>query len=376
MLEERGAGGNLTPPLSARKFVPSAASGATQMQGPCALRGPAEHRFEWNATLPTVSVVTPFYNTDEYLEECIEGVLGQTLEDFEYVLVDNASTDESLEIARAYEARDPRIRILHFDELLPQIPNYNRALRQVDPSASYCKIAQADDILLPRCLQAMVVRAESDPEIGLVGAYTILQNRVFLDGLDYFERVVEGNELCRRYLQDGPYLFGSPTSQLYRMADVQARDPFFPETGVIADADAAMDLVLDRRFGFVHETLTFIRTSNESITTTRGDFNIDALTRRVLLEKYGRRVMDEETFRRWRGILARRHYRVLGEGWLKRLGPKFWAFHREGMTDAGLEISRMGVAMGAAAVLFRYPLNLEQTMRELWRWIRGGDGKG
>ena len=58
---------------------------------------------------PLVSVLTPFYNTAPYLAECIESVLAQTRGDFEYLLVDNCSTDGSDDIAAGYAARDPRI---------------------------------------------------------------------------------------------------------------------------------------------------------------------------------------------------------------------------------------------------------------------------
>ena len=78
---------------------------------------------ELELTVPLVSVITPFYNTARYLAECIESVLDQTFRDFEYLLVDNASTDGSLEIAQEYANRDSRIRVVHFDELVPQIPN-------------------------------------------------------------------------------------------------------------------------------------------------------------------------------------------------------------------------------------------------------------
>ena len=59
---------------------------------------------------PLVSVVTPFYNTADYLRECIESVLAQTYTRFEYILVDNQSTDGSAEIAAEYSKRDSRIR--------------------------------------------------------------------------------------------------------------------------------------------------------------------------------------------------------------------------------------------------------------------------
>ncbi len=317
--------------------------------------------------MTTVSVITPFHNTANYLRECIESVLAQTLDDFEYLLVDNASTDGSLGIAQEYSGRDPRIRVVHFDELVPQIPNYNRALRLANPQSRYCKIVQADDAIMQRGLEDMVALADSDEAIGLVGAYTILQNHVFLDGLDYYERVLDGEELCRRYFLDGPYIFGNPTSQLYRTTDVLATEPFFPERSLCADADTAVRLVLGRKFGFVHQVLSFARRNNESISDSHREFNINILTRRVLLEKYGRDVLDAGTFEQRRKTFRHRHYQVLGEGWLARLGDDFWDFHQRGLSEVGLSISRGGVAGGIAIVLLRRLLNLEMFVRGLMK---------
>ena len=61
------------------------------------------------AAQPFLSVVTPFYNTQAYLKECIESVLGQSYRNFEYILVDNCSNDGSLDIAEYYAKRDSRI---------------------------------------------------------------------------------------------------------------------------------------------------------------------------------------------------------------------------------------------------------------------------
>jgi len=83
---------------------------------------------------PLVSVVTPFYDTADDLAECIERVLAQTYDHWEYVLSDNGSTAGSTENAREWAARDPRIRLLEHDEHVPQVPNYNRALRGINHS--------------------------------------------------------------------------------------------------------------------------------------------------------------------------------------------------------------------------------------------------
>src|SRR5690242_9640140 len=93
---------------------------------------------------PLVSVVTPFYNTAAYLSECIESVLNQTYPNFEYILADNRSTDGSFGIAESYARLDQRIRLIRYPEFVAQLPNYNRALREISKTSQYCKIVQAD----------------------------------------------------------------------------------------------------------------------------------------------------------------------------------------------------------------------------------------
>jgi cellulose synthase/poly-beta-1,6-N-acetylglucosamine synthase-like glycosyltransferase len=91
-------------------------------------------------TRPLVNVVTPFYNAATYLAECIESALAQGYADFEYVLMDNCSTDGSYNIAAAYTAHDPRIRLFRCSEFLAQLPNHGRAFLQISSASKYCKI--------------------------------------------------------------------------------------------------------------------------------------------------------------------------------------------------------------------------------------------
>ena len=61
--------------------------------------------------MPKVSVIVPVYNVEAYLDQCVKSILSQTLEDIEVLLINDASTDGSLEIARSYE-NDARVRVL------------------------------------------------------------------------------------------------------------------------------------------------------------------------------------------------------------------------------------------------------------------------
>ena len=80
------------------------------------------------------------YNAEQYLEECILSVLRQTYEDWEYIIVNNCSTDKSLIIANKYAAKEKRIRIIDNIEFLTAIQNQNYALKQISRKSKYCKI--------------------------------------------------------------------------------------------------------------------------------------------------------------------------------------------------------------------------------------------
>lgn len=320
---------------------------------------------------PLVSVVTPFYNTAEFLAECIESVLSQTLGDFEYLLVDNRSTDGSREIAEAYAGNDPRIRFVAGDEHLPQLDNYNRALKLVDERATYCKIVQADDLLMPRCLEEMVTLAETDERIGMVGAYTLKQNRVVLDGLDFGERVIEGEEMIRRFLLGGRYIVGNPTTCLYRSRFVRERDPFYPPELYTGDTHAALRLLQVCRFGFVHQVLTMCRQRPGSISADWSRYGGGPLNLCLALELYGETYLDRAVLARERRRWRRAYYRVLARGVLTRKPDSFWQFHRHELAAAGLTIERGPLVWAVLGLITQAALNPGSTVRRLMRRLGG-----
>jgi glycosyltransferase involved in cell wall biosynthesis len=211
------------------------------------------------ASEPRVSIVTPVYNEAGYLAECIESVLAQTYQNWDYIIVDNCSTDGTLEVALRYAERDRRIRIHRNGQFLGVIPNHNAALRQISAASKYCKFVFGDDWLFPCCLEQMVAVAEAHPSVGVVGAYALEAQRVAWTGLDYPSSVVNGPEICRRHLLDGLHVFGSANAVLYRADLVRARDPFYNEANIHADTEICFELLKTCDFGFVHQVLTYTR---------------------------------------------------------------------------------------------------------------------
>jgi len=101
---------------------------------------------------PSVSVCIPVYNGETYLGETIRSVLDQTYGDFELVVLDNGSTDNSGQIARSFG--DRRMRIERNSSVMDLVPNWNRLISLC--RSPLIKLVCADDLLHPRCLELQV----------------------------------------------------------------------------------------------------------------------------------------------------------------------------------------------------------------------------
>jgi len=110
---------------------------------------------------PRVSIGMPVYNGERYLRESLDALLAQTFQDFELIISDNASTDETEAICRAYAARDARIRYFRNATNLGAAHNYNRVFEL--STAPYFKWAASDDLCAPECLACCVEALDREP---------------------------------------------------------------------------------------------------------------------------------------------------------------------------------------------------------------------
>ena len=116
-------------------------------------------------TNPLVSVLMTAYNRAEYIGKAIESVLASTYPNFELIIVDDGSRDDTLSIARNRAANDSRIKVYLNEQNLGDYPNRNRAASYA--TGKYIKYLDSDDLIYPHCLQVMVHGMESFAEAGL-----------------------------------------------------------------------------------------------------------------------------------------------------------------------------------------------------------------
>jgi glycosyltransferase involved in cell wall biosynthesis len=324
-----------------------------------------------SAREPLVSVVTPVYNGEPYLRECIESVLAQTYSSWDYTIVNNCSTDGSLEIAREYAARDPRIRVVDNERFVRVIENHNIAFRQISPASEYCKVVAADDWIFPECLERMVRVGEEHPRVLIVGAYALSGAVVEWSGvLRYPSTVVPGRDACRGRLLGGRSVFGNPSAVLFRSSIVRSREAFFNETNLHADTEVCYEFLQDGDFGFVHQVLTYRREREQSMTSLSRELNTYLPNKMAELVVYGPKYLSEEELERRIRAQLDEYYRYLGRRAFKRPGAKFWNYHREKLTALGHPMSRRRVAGNALRYALDLALNPKRSLGRLFRRLR------
>ena len=275
------------------------------------------------------------YNGQAYLRDCIESVLAQTYTHWDYTIVNNCSADRTLEIAQQYADRDARIRIHNNEKFVRVMANYNIAVGQISSQSKYCKVIAADDQLFPECLEKMVCLAEEDPNVAVVGAYGFQGTGVVWNGLPYPSRSVPGRELCRLRLLGGPYVFGTPTSVLYRAELVRSRVPFYNESNLHSDSEVCFELLENGHFGFVHQVLTIQGVREDSLTAQSKSLQTYIPWLLYELVTYGPKYLNQTELKDRITHHLNDYYRYLGEQMYNRRNPEFWSFHRGKLLACG-----------------------------------------
>ena len=129
--------------------------------------------------MPSVDVVIPSYQYGRYLRACVESVLSQGVDDLRILIIDNASTDNSVEVARELVAEDRRVDLIARPKNLGRYSSYNEGIDWA--SSDYFFMLCADDLLAPGALSSAISVMEQNPEV------------VFAIGQDF--RILEGETL-------------------------------------------------------------------------------------------------------------------------------------------------------------------------------------
>lgn len=239
---------------------------------------------------PAVSVVMTTYNAPQFLNESIESVINQTFSDFEFIIVDDGSTENNCDIIRSYG--DPRIVLIENEHNF--IGSLNRGFKTA--KGKYIARMDADDRMHPERLEKQYNYMEEHPEIGVCGSWfqgfgsNDSVYRLTGDEKALLIQMLSGNAMChpstfirKSVLEKLP---GSTRSEYYRPDYIYAED-------YKLWCELATEGV---RFTNIQEILLFYRFSDNQVTKHHAD-EMYRKTRQIQLEYFGAvtaRIVREE----------------------------------------------------------------------------------
>src|SRR5882724_6618778 len=118
-----------------------------------------------SSSFPSLTVVVPNYNHAKYLDQSLPSILKQSFQPLEVLVLDDASTDNSVEVIRRIAAQNPLVRLVQNEKNLGVMPNLNKGLELA--RGDYVFIGSADDLVLPGLFEASLRLLAQHPRAGL-----------------------------------------------------------------------------------------------------------------------------------------------------------------------------------------------------------------
>lgn len=228
---------------------------------------------------PLVSVCIPTFNGAKYFRECLDSVFAQTFTDFEVLIVDDQSSDETFSIAQEYATYDHRFRVLQNKHNLGLVGNWNRCVELAQ--GEWIKFVFQDDLIAPLCLERML--ATSRPESAIIFCRRDL---IFESGTSeatrqhYLKHVlsrptgfsnlteISANDYCEAILaRMGINIVGEPIAVLLRRSVFYRFGFFNPQLILICDLEFWTRVAVHTGITLVPETLATFRVNSGSVSS-------------------------------------------------------------------------------------------------------------
>lgn len=224
-----------------------------------------------------VSVLLPVYNGEDNLKHAVESVLDQDYKDFEFIIVDNASSDDTARIIKEY-SKDKRVKVFTNEATITRLENFIKAFSLVSPDSKWLKFIGDDDRFLPSCLSEMVRVGEEQggaEKVGIVSSYYYIGDELQEGFLPAGQEHLAGCQILRKLLLEPRIRVAlySPASILVSHKAYLEFGPFNSEL-LHADSELFYKILNSYDFAFVHKPLTvtgYHGASGQAKSTEMGD---------------------------------------------------------------------------------------------------------
>lgn len=226
---------------------------------------------------PKISVIMPVYNASKYLREAIDSVLNQTFTDFELLILNDCSTDDSAEIIKEYAQKDTRIRFMDQEQNLGPSLLRNKGIENA--TGNYIALLDADDIALPTRFEKQLEILSNSDTIGVCGSWYTL----FGDGIEnQIIKTIDNPALVKINFLDNNNI-GNSTVMLKKevLGDLRFNPDFVP----VEDYELWARLILKTDFYNIPESLVMYRWHQNNITQTKKE-NTERSLRNIKINQF------------------------------------------------------------------------------------------
>ncbi|MHB8261599.1 MAG: glycosyltransferase family 2 protein [Bacteroidia bacterium] len=222
--------------------------------------------------MPEISVILPVYNAADYLAEAIESILSQSYQNFELLLINDGSTDNSKNIINSYS--DTRIR--YFENDGNKGPSYTRNLGLIHSKGDYISFLDADDMALPNKLEQQLTFMKQHHEVGVCGCYA----EYFGDRVGTWQYPVSNKEIRCRLMWGSSIIMSAAFIRKNTLANnnIQFSDKYLPTE----DFKLWVEMSKVSQLHNIPEVLVKYRTHRQQITVTKEKLMNETKTKIIL----------------------------------------------------------------------------------------------
>lgn len=230
-----------------------------------------------------VSICIPTYNGEKYIKKTIESILNQTFDNYEVIIVDDGSTDNTINIIKSYN--NPKFKIISKEKSKGMVYNWNRCFDYAD--GKYILFLFQDDIITPNCLEEKVNVMDNNDEIVFsYSASAIIDenDRVRLIRKYHRKRkIFYGKNQIKKSFYLSKNIYGEPSNILFRKSICDMSDKFCTNLNYTPDIEYSLRISKFGKVAYINKTLTRFRISSSSMT-------------RKLFKNYRNIIKDDEMF--------------------------------------------------------------------------------
>jgi glycosyltransferase involved in cell wall biosynthesis len=231
---------------------------------------------------PLISVCVPVYNGGTYLEACLESILAQTLDDYEIIVVDDGSGDNSVSIIEKSKEINAHLKFYKNERNLGLVGNWNRCLELA--TGKWIKFVFQDDLIAPTCLEKMMQAAADSQALVVCQRHFLIEENAGEYLKNYFnndvltlEKIFDGkvpgflparnvSRLAVNYLTVN--FIGEPTCVMFKHTLVERLGNFNTDLAQICDLEYNLRIATQYGIKYVHEPLASFRIHSTSSTAT------------------------------------------------------------------------------------------------------------